>query len=64
MEPEKEHYAKRIWEDLSYLESLCIDAGFCTNCVIAEVVDLPHEDCAGPEGYCCDCYCDGEEKLG
>lgn len=49
--------------EAEYLDSLCIAAGFCANCCIAEVVGLPHEDCAGPEGYWCDCYCDGKETL-
>lgn len=40
-----------------YLDSLCIDADMCTNCCIAEGMDVPHDDCAGPEGYACDCYC-------
>jgi len=48
-------------QDLSYLERLCIDAGFCANCCIAEVSDVAHVDCAGPEGYWCDCFCDGKE---
>ena len=48
-------------QDLSYLERLCIDAGFCANCCINESLDKDHVDCAGPEGYWCDCPCDGKE---
>jgi hypothetical protein len=49
--------------DLSYLERLCIDAGFCANCCIAEAMDEEHRDCAGPEGYWCDCPCEGKEHM-
>ncbi len=48
-------------QDLSFLERLCIDAGFCANCCIAEVSDVAHVDCAGPEGYVCECICEGKE---
>ena len=47
--------------ELSYLERLCIDAGFCSNCCMAEALDEMHVDCAGPEGYWCDCICEGKE---
>lgn len=48
---------------LSYLERLYIDAGMCANCCISEATDELHVDCAGPEGYSCDCQCEGLETT-
>ncbi len=44
-----------------FLDSLCVDAGMCADCCIAEGCGDEHGDCAGAEGYWCDCYCGGGE---
>jgi len=38
-----------------------IELGMCANCCIADATDEAHEDCAGPEGYVCECPCKGRD---